>query len=123
MTADGEIWLDCDAGPVVRAYALTQGRTRPAGAELGLIDLVAATGAGGETEHGLGPEYRKLLRLCQTPIAVVDLASAIDLSLGVVRVLLGDLCQQGLVRVVRRSGRSTPDEGVLRSVLDGLRAL
>ena len=37
MTGD-ERWLDRDAGPVVRPYALTRGRTRPPGLTLGLID-------------------------------------------------------------------------------------
>ncbi len=122
MTLGEEMWLDRDAGPVVRPYALTRGRTRPPGAELGLIDVVAAAGPAASA-RGLGPEHRRLLGLCQRPIAVADLASEIDLPLGVVRVLLGDLSQQGLIRVVRASGRSTPEESVLRSVLDGLRAL
>jgi hypothetical protein len=42
--------------------------------------------------------------------------------LGVVRVLLGDLRERGLVRVVRAAGRSIPEQSVLGSVLDGLRA-
>jgi DNA-binding IclR family transcriptional regulator len=71
----------------------------------------------------LGPEHRRLLGLCRTPAAVADLASETDLPLGVVRVLLGDLRERGLVRVVRAAGRSTPEESVLRSVLDGLRTL
>jgi hypothetical protein len=29
MTSGGEMWLDREAGPVVRHYALTAGRTRP----------------------------------------------------------------------------------------------
>jgi hypothetical protein len=123
MTSGGEMWLDRDAGPVVRSYALTRGRTRPGGAELGLIDVVAATIPAGESGRELGPEHRRLLRLCRRPIAVADLASEIDLPLGVVRVLLGDLRQQGLVSVVRAAARNTPAESLLRSVIDGLRAL
>jgi hypothetical protein len=123
MSSGGEMWLDRDAGPVARPYTLTRGRTRPPGAELGLIDVVAAASPAGESARGLGPEHRRLLDLCQKPVAVAELASAIDLPLGVVRVLLGDLSQQGLISVVRAAGRSTPEESVLRSVLDGLRAL
>ena len=123
MRSGGEMWLDRDAGPVARPYTLTRGRTRPPGPELGLIDVVAAASPAGESARGLGPEHRRLLHLCQKPIAVADLASGIDLPLGVVRVLLGDLSQQGLISVVRAAGRSTPQESVMRSVLDGLRAL
>ena len=123
MTEGGEIWLDRDAGPVARPYTLTAGRTQPAGAELGLIDMVAAARPADVGESWLGPEHRQLLQLCRTPAAVADLASQVDLPLGVVRVLLGDLRLQGLISVVSTSGQSTPQESVLRSVLDGLRAL
>jgi hypothetical protein len=38
-----EIWLDEDAGPVVRHYAMTSGRTRPTRGEFDLITLIMAT--------------------------------------------------------------------------------
>ncbi len=41
----GERWFDHEAGPVVRPYAVTKGRTLlNGGASLGLIDVVVATG-------------------------------------------------------------------------------
>jgi hypothetical protein len=41
----GGRWMDHEAGPVVRLYALTKGRTQPSGgASFGLIDVVVATG-------------------------------------------------------------------------------
>jgi hypothetical protein len=125
MNAGGEMWLDRDAGPVVRPYALTRGRSQSSEALLGLIDVVAAAGPAAASTRGLGlgPEHRRLLDLCRTPTAVADLASEIDLPLGVVRVLLGDLRQQGLVSVVSATRQSIPQESLLRSVLDGLRAL
>jgi hypothetical protein len=117
-------WLDRDAGPVVRPYALTRGRTHATGRELGLTDLVEADLARTDDGRTLPPEHRHLLALCSRPAAVVDLASEIDLPLGVVRVLISDLRQQGLVRVIKRTEqRAASDVSVLRSVLDGLRAL
>jgi hypothetical protein len=119
-----ERWLDRDAGPVVRPYALTRGRTHATGREFGLTDLVEADRARLDAGRALPPEHRQLLALCSRPAAVADLASEVDLPLGVVRVLISDLCQQGLVRVVRRTEhRAASDASVLRSVLDGLRAL
>jgi hypothetical protein len=123
MIADGDRWLDRDAGPVVRPYALTRGRTKPPGAGLGLIDLVAVSGPQVADARGLGPEHRRLLGLCRRPTAVADLASETDLPLGVVRVLLGDLQEKGLVAVAGSTGQNSPAESVLRSVLDGLRTL
>lgn len=122
MTGD-ERWLDREAGPVVRPYAVTRGRTRPPGMIVGLIDLVVSAGRHSADARGLGPEHRRLLDLCATPIALADMASEADLPVGVVRVLVGDLQEQGLVAVAASSGGSSQDERVLRSVLDGLRAL
>ncbi len=123
MTEGGDRWLDREAGPVVRPYALTRGRTRPHGATLGLIDHVAAAGPLVVDARGLGPEHRHLLHLCRTPTAVAELASEIDLPLGVVRVLLGDLMERGAVAIAGPPETGTSEETVMRSVLDGLRAL
>lgn len=123
MIDGGDRWLDRDAGPVVRPYALTRGRTRPPGATLSLIDQVSAAGPLVLETRGIGPEHRQLLNLCRIPMAVADLASETDLPLGVVRVLLGDLMERGAVAVAGTPEQGTPEESVLRSVLDGLRAL
>ena len=42
MSPRGERWFDQEAGPVVRLYALTKGRARPAGLELDVVDVVVA---------------------------------------------------------------------------------
>ena len=118
-----ERWFDQEAGPIVRLYALTRGRSRPAGVVLDVVDVVGA--AYSALTHGpwLPPEHRKLLDMCEKPIAVADLASETGLPLGVVQVLLSDLHQQGLLDVFRPASDQTQDEGVLKKVLDGLRSL
>ena len=123
MSAGGGMWLDREAGPVVRPYALTRGRTQAQGPALGLIDMVAATGPLVVDARGLGPEHRRLVDLCRRPVAVADIASDTDLPLGVVRVLLGDLMERGLIAITGSVGQANAAESVLRSVLDGLRAL
>jgi hypothetical protein len=123
MTAGGSMWLDREAGPVVRPYALTRGRTQAQGPALGLIDMVVVASPQVADARGLGPEHRRLLDLCQRPAAIADIASETDLPLGVVRVLLGDLRERGLISISSPAGRGGPAENVLRSVLDGLRAL
>jgi Protein of unknown function (DUF742) len=122
MTGD-EVWLDREAGPVVRPYAVTRGRTRAPGVTLGLIDLIVAAGRHSAEARGLAPEHRLLLELCSAPMALADLASDADLPLGVVRVLVGDLQERGLITVAASPADSSQDEKVLRSVLDGLRTL
>jgi hypothetical protein len=121
---DANRWLDQDAGPVVRPYAVTKGRTAPSGgAWFGLIDIVVRTGEQTSQDFRPGPEHRRILSLCQHPIAVVDLTSEIDLPLGVVRVLLGDVAEAGMVRVIPGQQDPEPDQRLLRMVLDGLESL
>lgn len=71
----------------------------------------------------LSPEHRQVLAHCGRPITVVDLASDIDLPVGVVRVLLSDLSQHGIVRVLATPRGPVTNERLLRDVLDGLHAL
>jgi hypothetical protein len=108
---------------VVRPYALTRGRTRSSGADLGVIDQLVAASQAVPDGRGLGPEHRRLLHLCRAPAAVADLAAETDLPLGVVRVLLGDLLERGALVLVGPPDQPNQAETVLRSVLDGLRAL
>jgi len=120
-------WVDGEAGPVVRPYALTGGRTDPVGdTVLDLIAVVAACGpAPVPTDSpGLSPEHRKLIGLCQLPATVADVAADTALPLGVVRVLLADLIQQGRITVLpRRAAASQASPDLLKEVLDGLRSL
>jgi len=121
---DRDRWFDREAGPVVRPYALTRGRTLPSGgASFGLIDVVVATSARVPQYFRPGPEHRRILSLCRQPTPIVDLTSEIDLPLGVVRVLLGDLTSEGLVRVLSTQKQPANDQRLLRMVLDGLESL
>ena len=123
MPSNDERWLDAEAGPVVRPYALTQGRTRHAGESFDLVATVRATRA--FTDLGaLAPEHISVLQMARKPTTVADIASDVDLPLGVVRIILADLRELGLVAI------GTPvvmaeriDKHTLREVLNGLRSL
>jgi uncharacterized protein DUF742 len=120
----GDRWFDREAGPVVRPYALTKGRTLPSGGEtFGLIDVVVATSERPPADFRPGPEHRRILAMCRRPTPVVDLTSEIDLPLGVVRVLLGDLTSGGMLRVLSTQKQPVTDQRLLRMVLDGLESL
>ncbi|MGK4584244.1 DUF742 domain-containing protein [Kitasatospora sp. HPMI-4] len=121
-------WFDDDAGPVVRLFSMTRGRARPA--EEGLFDLISLIRAVDQAEqlgaeHALGPEHHTLLKLCRDePLSVAELGSYTDLPVSVVRVLLGDLHETGLISVIRPVPLAQlPDERLLRDVINGLRAL
>ncbi|GII23625.1 DUF742 domain-containing protein [Planosporangium mesophilum] len=117
-------WLDEDAGPVVRPYAMTRGRTKPEIGDFDLIALVAATRPTTPVAVGLGPEHHAIVDLCQQPLSVAEISAHLDLPVGIVRVLLGDLLGRGLI--VARGPRSAVQmhhERVLKAVLEGLRSL
>jgi Protein of unknown function (DUF742) len=117
-------WLDEDAGAVVRPYALTRGRTRAAGGRLDLIALITSVREAQGTEWGLGPEHRALLRICRRPTSVADLAADLDLPVGVIRILLGDLRERALINVHNPiPAARLPDRRILQEVVDGLRRL
>jgi hypothetical protein len=116
-------------GPVVRPYAVTSGRTRPSGTAIDMVALVSAlrrvsiADLEPEQEAKLGPEHRRLLESCRLPVAVADLASDLDLPLGVVRILVADLREHGLVSVRQPAPSGFSDVAVLKEVADALRRL
>lgn len=125
--ADGEWrsneWVDGEAGPVVRSYALTGGMTRPSGQQIDLVDTVLAARPAGFRLQ-LSPEQVQVMRYCQDPVTLVELASGLNLAVGVVRILISDLRDQGLVTVQRGQPRGGVSElQLLRDVADGLRRL
>ncbi|MFB9239093.1 DUF742 domain-containing protein [Plantactinospora siamensis] len=119
-----EQWLDEHAGPVVRPYAVTRGRARTESGSFDLISLVVATERTPTAEMGLGPEHLAIVALCQRPLSVAEIAAHLNLPLGTVRVLLGDLVERELVRVREpRATAALPDDSVFEAVINGLRAL
>jgi Protein of unknown function (DUF742) len=123
----GGKWVDRDSDPVVRPYALTGGRTEPSDGEvLDLIAIIVDSGRKADPADplALSPEHRRILSLCQRPATVADVASDTGLPVGVIRVLLADLIQQGRIKVLpSRPAGEQPSAQLLREVLHGLRAL
>ncbi|MEU6808889.1 DUF742 domain-containing protein [Streptomyces sp. NPDC046831] len=131
MSADGQgssHWFDDEAGPVVRPYAMTRGRTSHAAQHR--LDLIAVVVTepdvdDPEADPTLSPEHVDIVELCRdTPQSVAELAAELDLPIGVVRVLVGDLVDEDYVHVTRPvPPAELPDESILRDVINGLRAL
>jgi hypothetical protein len=119
----GHIWLDSDAGRVVRPYAMTHGRVEPVDSGLDLMAYVLATGAAADPPSHLEPEHRAVLSFVSQPMSVAEVTSHLRLPLGVVRVLLGDLLRHSLITVREPPASAEQDEGVLRTLVNGLRSL
>jgi Protein of unknown function (DUF742) len=123
-TPDEDVWHDAEAGPVVRPYAMTRGRTEPARGEFDLISLVVATRSVPSMAAGLQPEHITIMRLCQRPLSVAEVAGHLTLPLGIVRVLLGDLLDKGYILAREpQSTTSMPPERIFKAVINGLRSL
>ncbi len=72
----------------------------------------------------LAPEHMNVLQLARAPTTVADIASDVDLPLGVVRIILADLRELGLVAISTPVAPATRiDTHTLREVLNGLRGL
>ncbi|HLV74924.1 uncharacterized protein DUF742 [Actinomadura hallensis] len=127
MEKPRERWVGREAGPIVRPYAMTRGRTRPRGVVVDLVTIVVATGRTPGDRVWLSREQRRLLELCRRPSTPADLASETDLPFRVVQILLEDLHQYGLVEVVPQTDpdeqTDRPDPRILMRVLDELRRL
>lgn len=123
MTGDVE-WVDEEAGPVVRPYAMTGGRTKASSSSFDLLAMAVATSTGISPGTHMGSEHRRLLNLVRRPRPIVEIASDAGLPIGVIKVLLGDLLDQGLILVrAPLPASSLPAESLLKELISGLRAL
>ena len=122
--APEDAWYDDDAGPVVRPYTMTRGRTQPIRGQFDLISLVVARRTAPPPSAPLSPEQVEILKQTRRPLSVAEIAAELDLPLGTVRVLLGDLLEAGLIETHEPLVLAeSPSEELLEAVLAGLRAL
>lgn len=95
----------------------------------GTAALEAAENRKELTSGGLArvmPEVRAIVELCRRMRTVAEIAALLHMPLGVVRVLLSDLADQGKIRVYGTGtghGTGRPDRALLERVLSGLRRL
>ncbi|MCP3817013.1 DUF742 domain-containing protein [Streptomyces sp. A3M-1-3] len=125
MSKHSDHWYEDETGPMVRPYTVTRGRTRPAADHV--VDLLSQVTAVWEN----GPEPRldharnSLFALVRRgPRPVAEIAADADLPLTVVRVLLIDLVEAGLVRISAPvAHEAMSDPVLLREIVDRLREL
>lgn len=116
---------EADPGRLLRPFAMTGGRARRRHEELE-IEALAATTWLGETTRAQALEQRSIALLCREPQSIAEISALMRLPLGVVRVLVGDMADQGLLDLHRPGhpdGRPDRDRDLLERVLDGLRRI
>ncbi|GIH29411.1 hypothetical protein Aph01nite_77210 [Acrocarpospora phusangensis] len=112
-----------DPGPLVRMYAVTGGRARPAGEAFDVVAVVTTLGMPYDPV-GWTPEHLTVLRMCVRPATVADIGVQLRLPLNITRVLLSDLRREGLVTIDRPAASpAAMNERIYQEVLNGLRAL
>jgi Protein of unknown function (DUF742) len=115
-----------DATYAVRPYAVVGGRTRTASATVMPVETLVQ-GLGQYADVGLTPERRKILELTALQyLSVAELSAHVHLPVGVIRVLISDLSEEGRVHIhepVSASLNPATSLSVLESVLNGISAL
>jgi hypothetical protein len=110
---------------LVRPYAMTGGRTRPR-YQLA-IEALVSTAADPERLRGQLPEHQRICLLCREVKSVAEISALLTIPLGVVRILVADLAEAGLVAIHQPGGDAAaggqPDVTLLERVLSGLRKL
>ncbi len=117
----------------VRPYAVTGGRVRSATSDLPLEALVEVM-PGAVNSYGLTPERRAILQhAAHAYVSIAELSALLRLPVGVVRVLVADMQEEGHITVHTsapvnvHTGHGSTHSGlslsVLESVLNGISAL
>jgi hypothetical protein len=125
MTGPRESWYDDAAGPLVRPFAVTRGRTNTNWRDLDMITLVVSARWDSGIER-MDREYGEIVRMCGRPTSVAEVSSALSLPLAVTKILVGDLIEGGYL-IFRTPQAPTafpvPNIQLLQAVLDGVRNL
>ncbi|MFI5561380.1 DUF742 domain-containing protein [Amycolatopsis japonica] len=122
--APASVYLPPASGSRVRPYTRTGGRTRTAH-DLALEALVSTSEDGRRYRGVRTPEHRQICDLCLDTRSIAEIAAHLRLPLGVVKVLVGDMADAGLVLIHQTElilGDSS-SRAFMERVLQGLRAL
>ena len=114
---------DDERAYAVRPYTLTGGRTRSTTTHLPVEALVQGLVAADSVSTT--PERRRILELTSTQyLSVAELSAHIKVPVGVIRVLVGDLSDEGLIRVHGLTSTAhVANLTVLEMVLNGISSL
>jgi len=104
---------------MVRPFMLTGGRTQPLHDGLRIETLLHASPAA--LSAPLRFESRRIVELCQAPMAMADLAVAMRVPLGVVKVIVADLVTEGYLRIEDQLGELPIS--LIERIRDRVRAL
>ncbi|MDT0303326.1 DUF742 domain-containing protein [Streptomonospora wellingtoniae] len=121
--ADQQAAANSSPSSLVRPYAVTKGRTKPK-SELPLETLISSTDTARNESGTLTPECQAISDLCREWRSVAEVSALLRIPLGVARVLVADMSEQGLLQITSSTNTdSRPNANLLERVLSGLRKL
>lgn len=107
---------------LVRPYLLTSGRAQPVDQSLE-IEAQVVTDYPAAAAAQLAFERRDIVALCIEPKSVAEVASLLGLHIGVARILVADLAQQGYLVVTRPGAEQSHDVDLIERVIRGLESI
>ncbi|PRY56340.1 uncharacterized protein DUF742 [Knoellia remsis] len=111
---------------IVRPYALTSGRTHSS-VDLPVEALVESLPRADDHDWTGQDQVAAIVAACDERTSVAEVSAQVGLPIGVVRVLLGDLVEQGFVTVSSATLTDASSVGERRSLIErtlrGLRAI
>lgn len=123
MAGDRDWWFDEAAGPLIRPYAMTRGRTRPGAPNLNLVTQIRASRDRSDLSQ-LTPEHQEIVDLCERPLSVAEIAAYLNVPLVVAKILISDLLELGdVVAGAPFQTSDIVDTKFLQAVLDGIRRI
>jgi hypothetical protein len=129
MVRERNPWFDEAAGPLVRLYGVTRGRTRDVTPELSMITIVVAIADSADARlRQMDTEYRRIFAMARRPRAIAEIAARLGLPLRVSRILIGDLIADGYLSISSTQARHAAENydknretaDLIRAVRDGL---
>jgi hypothetical protein len=123
-------WVDQEDVPapsdasIVRPYSWTRGRTKST-VDMRIEALVTTSERGDNLDAVTQTEHRSVAELCREPRSVAEIATLLNVPLGVAKVLVGDMAGLGLVIVHKTAtgGANKAHLLLMERVLSGLRRL
>jgi hypothetical protein len=106
-----------------RLYTVTGGRSSVNESAIDIVTLIVSEC---DPTPGMQSEYVKILRMCNSPMAVVEISAELGLPVSVVKILLCDLLDSGGITARHPSAPAKaqlPDLEILKQVLVGLEKL
>ncbi|GAB2808175.1 DUF742 domain-containing protein [Actinoallomurus bryophytorum] len=107
-----------------RLYIVTGGRSSVDESSIDLVSLIVSEC---DPTPGMQSEHVRILRMCHSPTAVVEISAELGLPVSVVKILLCDLLDTGRITARHPSTapvkEKLPDPATLKQVLLGLEKL